>query len=43
MTDLVTGEEYTLQTRAIMASNGLMHDRLRTCLVDGGVKALSDY
>ena len=43
MTDLTTGEEYTLETRAIMASNGATHDELRTCLVEGGVKALADY
>jgi hypothetical protein len=43
MTDLVTGEEYGLRTRAIMASNGATHDELRECLVKGGVKALADY
>lgn len=43
MTDLVTGEEYTLETRAILASNGATHREIRTCLVEGGVKALRDY
>jgi len=42
MTDLTTGEEYTLETRAILASNGATHDALRACLVEGGVKALAD-
>jgi myo-inositol-1(or 4)-monophosphatase len=39
----VGGAEYTLQTRAILASNGATHGRLRGCLVAGGVKALADY
>jgi myo-inositol-1(or 4)-monophosphatase len=43
MTDLVTGDEYGLKTRAIVASNGATHDELRKCLVDGGVRALADY
>ena len=43
MTDLVTGDEYDLKTRAIVASNGATHDELRKCLVDGGVRALADY
>mmetsp|Transcript_38175 Transcript_38175/g.94699 ORF Transcript_38175/g.94699 Transcript_38175/m.94699 type:complete len:83 (+) Transcript_38175:1-249(+) len=38
-----TGEEYSLHTRAILASNGATHDRLRTCLVEGGVRSLADY
>jgi len=40
MTDLVTGEEYSLKTRAILASNGATHDEIRNALVEGGVKAL---
>ena len=40
MTDLVTGEPYTLRTRAILASNGLTHEEIRGALVGGGVKAL---
>ena len=43
MTDLVTGEEYALETRAILASNGATHKEIRTCLVEGGVKALREY
>ena len=43
MTDLVTGEEYALETRAILASNGATHQEIRTCLVEGGVKALREY
>ena len=43
MTDLVTGDEYGLKTRAIVASNGATHDELRKCLVDGGVRPLADY
>ena len=40
---LTRWEDYTLETRAILASNGATHDELRTCLVEGGVKALADY
>ena len=36
MTDLVTGEPYTLRTRAILASNGLTHEEIRGALVGGG-------
>jgi myo-inositol-1(or 4)-monophosphatase len=43
MTDLVTGEPYSLRTRAILASNGLTHEEIREALVGGGVKALKDY
>ena len=43
MTDLVTGDDYDLKTRAIVASNGATHDELRKCLVDGGVRPLADY
>ena len=43
MTDLVTGEPYSLRTRAILASNGSTHEEIREALVEGGVKALKDY
>lgn len=43
MTDLVTGEPYSLRTRAILASNGSTHEEIREALVGGGVKALKDY
>jgi len=43
MTDLVTGEPYSLRTRAILASNGSTHEEIREALVKGGVKALKDY
>jgi myo-inositol-1(or 4)-monophosphatase len=43
MTDLVTGEAYSLRTRAILASNGKTHEEIRTCLIEGGVRALKDY
>ena len=43
MTDLVTGEPYSLRTRAILASNGATHEEIRGALVEGGVKALRDY
>ena len=42
MTDLVTGEPYSLRTRAILASNGLTHEEIRGALVGGG-QALKDY
>jgi len=40
ITNLVTGENYSLRTRAILASNGKTHGALRQALVHGGVRGL---